>query len=167
MELLNRWVVTGQVDRAYHYLSPWCFSCVNIYRDEDKPKAQSPEEAERFLREGMKQISDLVGPVKTSGDALEAPQPHHEDIRLVKHSASKAFVIASIPDYMAEAADCSKLLPGEKLNWIDPGSARKYGNYYTVAFRLTKGGAGAAVLWLVWGKEGGAWKISSYSVITP
>jgi hypothetical protein len=154
------------LDRAYQYLSARCYSCVNLYRDDDQPKAQTPEEAGRFIQEGMKQIAETVGRVKSLTDALEAPQLHHADIKLVKHSAAKAFVIASIPDDMAEVLDCSRLAPGGVPNFVDPGGARKYGNYYAIAFRLKRSGPGADVALLIWGKEGGTWKIVSYMVMT-
>jgi hypothetical protein len=166
-DFLKSWLVTGNLDRAYQSLSARCYGCINIYRDEDEAEAQTPEEAEKLVREAMKQIAETAGKVKSLKDALEAPQPHHDDIKLVKHTTPQAFVIVSIPDYMAEAADCTKLTQGGMPNFADPGSAKKYGNYYAVGFRLKKGGPGADILWLVWGKEGGAWKIISYAVIAP
>jgi hypothetical protein len=166
-DFLKSWFVTGQLDRAFQFLSARCYGCVNLYRGDDQPKAQTPAEAEKFVREGMGQIAEMTGRVTSLTDALEAPQPYHEDIKLVKHAAPKAFVIASIPDHMAEAADCAKLTPGGLPIFADPGGTKKYGNYYAVALRLKKGGPGADVLWLVWGKEGGVWKIFYYVIIAP
>jgi hypothetical protein len=166
-DFLKTWFVSRQLDRAHQYISARCNGCVNVFRDDSQPKAQTPEEAENFLREAMKQLAEQVGQVNSLTDALEAPQPHHEDLKLVKHPDDKAFVIASVPDYMAEAADCSKLGPGGVPNFVDPGDAKKYGNYYAVALRLKKGGPGADVLWLLWAKEGGTWKIISYLVMEP
>jgi hypothetical protein len=91
----------------------------------------------------------------------------HPDVRLVKHSDSKAYVIASVPDHMAAAAGCQERKPGEDLYFQEPGTGPVYGNYYAVGFRLVKTVGDPGVLWTVWTKESGQWKIVSYFLMTP
>ncbi len=166
-QFLETWLVHGQVDQAFQQVSNRCYDCYNVYRDEGKPKAQSAEEAARLLRQGMEAIAQKVGNPKTLADGLEAPEPQHEDLKLVKHPAGNAFMIVSLPDYMAEAADCSRLSAAEQLRFVPPAGEKKYGNYYATGFRFRIAGPEASVLWLVWGKEQGSWKVLSYAVMTP
>jgi len=166
-QFLETWLVRDQVDQALQQVSGRCYDCYNLYRDEEQPGAQSREEAARFLRQGMESIAQKVGRLKTLADGLEAPEPQHEDLRLVKHPGGKAFVIVSLPDYMAEAVDCSSLSASDQISFVPPPGEKKYGSYYATGFSFRIGGPDAGVLWLVWGKEQGTWKVLSYAVIAP
>jgi hypothetical protein len=66
-----------------------------------------------------------VGRLKTLADGLEAPQPEHEDLKLVKQSDDKAFVIVSLPNYMAETVDYSRLSAPDQVKFAPPGTASK------------------------------------------
>jgi len=165
-DFLEKWFVQGQLDQAFAYLSPKCYPCLNLYRSEDTPAPQNAEEAGGMIRQGMERLAQTAGRVRKLGEAIAAPVPSHPDIRIVQQSEALAYVIASIPDYMGEGANCSKRAPGEEPAF--QGSQDKvYGNYYAVGFRLTASPEDAGVLWTVWHKEGAEWKIVSYLVLTP
>jgi hypothetical protein len=99
-------------------------------------------------------------------ELIVAPMPVNPDVRLVKHGEEKAFVIASVPDYMAEAAMCAGKTRGQDIEF-KPGDQKIYGNYYALGFRLKDAGPEAAVLWTVWTKTESGWRIVTYAVITP
>ena len=165
-DFLKKWLVQGRMDQAFAYLSPKCYSCLNLYRSEDTPPPQNAEEAAYWIRQGMEKMAQTVGKVRKIEEAIAAPEPSNSDLRIVHHSREKAFVIVSVPDYMGEGADCSRRVPGEELAFRDPQN-KVYGNYYAIGFRLTVSPEQAGVLWTVWHKEGTEWKIVSYLVLTP
>jgi hypothetical protein len=140
---------------------------VNLYRDEETPEPKSPEEAGQLMRRGMERMASAVAQTGKLEDAIMAPELSDPDIKLVKHSPQKAYVIASIPDYMATIADCANRKPGEEPDFRVPGAAKNYRSYYGVGFKLAKTLGDPAVLWTAWNKESGAWKILSYVLITP
>ena len=119
------------------------------------------------LKKAMQSVLETTGTVKALEEAIVAPLPNHEDIKLVKHARSKAFALASIPEYMGDALDCAARTPGEPVSFKPPASAKNYGKYYVTGFRLAKTGEDSGVLWAVWAQEGSAWKLTAYTVLTP
>jgi hypothetical protein len=166
-DFLNKWFVQGRPSEAFQHLSTKAYPCVNLYRDDDTPAPGSPEAAGRLIEAGMAKAAANVGSVKKLDKAIAAPVVSHPDVRLVKHSDSKAYVIASVPDHMAAAAGCQERKPNEDLYFQEPGTGMVYGNYYAVGFRLVKTVGDPGVLWTVWTKESGQWKVVSYFLMTP
>ncbi len=68
---------------------------------------------------------------------------------------------------MAAATGCQERQAGQELYFPEPATGKVYGNYYATGFRLFKTVEDAAILWSVWAKESGQWKIVSYFLITP
>jgi hypothetical protein len=161
-EFLTQWLVKRNATKALDYLAPQCMACVKLYADEnDSAQAASPRE---HLRTALSSSAVTIGAKGSLQSAIAAAEPHHEHLKLVKHANDTAFVIVSIPEYMADAADCEKRKPGEDL---DAGKAEPagYGRYYATGFgrRVASGG----ILWIVWGKVDGRWKAVSYALIHP
>ena len=102
-----------------------------------------------MVQAGMQKLVTTTGPVKKLEQAIAAPNVSHPDVKLVKHSDPKAYVIASVPDHMAAAAGCTERKPGEELYFKEPGTGKVYGNYYAVGFRLAKTVGDPSVLWTV------------------
>jgi hypothetical protein len=71
-----------------------------------------------------------------------------------------------VPDSVASAVDCAQLKPGETPR-LDREGPRTYGQFYAISLRLRRGGDEAAVLWMVWARQGVDWKVASYLPITP
>ena len=165
-DFLDNWFVRGQSSEAFQYLSSRAYACVNLYRDESVPAPGSTAEAEQLVLAGMRGTAAFVGSAKKLEDAIVAPVVSHPDVQLVKHSNSKAFVLASVPDHMADAADCQGREAGKELHVEQPVGGSRYGNYFATGFRLSRPGNGAGVLWAVWTRETGQWKVVSYFLIT-
>ena len=161
------WFIRGHVEAAFQYLSPQCYSCANLYGGAKSPGPKTPAEESQIIQAGLAKVTEIAGPAKKLTDAIVAPEPSHPDLKLVGQPDSKAFVIASIPDYMAAAASCANRKPGEDLDFTPPSHGPKYGNYYATGFKLAKQVEDSGVLWTVWSKEGGQWKIVSYALLTP
>jgi len=139
---------------------PWPRSPENL------PQANSTEEAGKLILERMRILAGWAGAGKRLDEVLVAAEPNHPDLKIVKHGQEQAFSIVSVPDYMAAAADCAKLKPGETLRVDRPG-LNTHGRLYAASTRLKKAGPDAAVLWTLWSRPAGGWKVVSYLVVAP
>ena len=166
-DFLNKWFVLGQPAEAFQYLSSRADACANLYRDDDTLAPSGPNEAGKLIQAGMQKLLAIVGSVQKLDKAIEAPTVSHPDVRLVKHSNSSAFVLASVPDHMAAVTECQERKPGEELYVPEPATGKVYGNFYAVGFRLRKTLGDSSVLWMVWARENSQWKVISYFIMTP
>jgi len=164
---LREWLVEKEIDRAIGYLSPSCFACVDLYRSDDVPAPTTREQAAKQLRDGLERVVKRIGAVSELKDAIVAPEIDNPDLKLARHQNEKSFVIASIPDYIAEAARCSGRKRGEPLGFTGSPTDKRYGTFYAIGLRMAETGEDSAVLWIVWAKDNGSWKIASYGIITP
>jgi hypothetical protein len=165
-DFLKQWLVRKDAGKALEYMSDECLACLKVYLDEDTKPPSTPEEARDLLKKGMARAASAVGAVNSLEDSIIAAQPHHQDMKLVKHGEDEAFVIASLPEYMGVAANCERRKPDGNPNFTS-APATGYGKYYAIGFSLDTGKTYPAVLWIVWSKVNGAWKAVSYLVITP
>jgi hypothetical protein len=165
-DFLQAWFVRKDFAAAFRYLSQTSFTCYNVYRSENAPEASSPAEAGRLIQEQMKLLGDWAGTGSPLEEILIAAEPHHPDLKLVRHDDAATYSIVAVPDSVASAIDCAQLKPGETPRF-DREGPRTYGQFYAVSLRLRRGGEEAAVLWMVWAREGVDWKIVSYLPITP
>ena len=165
-DFLETWFVRKDPSAAFRYLSPASFACYNVYRTESAPLASSSAEAGRLIQEQMKLLADFAGSGSTLEDILIAAEPHHPDLRLVRHDAATTYSLVAVPDSMGTAADCARLKPGEPPRFDREGPPT-YGRFYAMSLRIKRAGEEAAVLWMVWAKQGQDWKVVSYLAVTP
>lgn len=166
-KFLETWLVKRDVDEALGYLSAQCTDCVRANMGADQPPPRSGEDARAQLKKSMQNLIETTGTVKRLDQAIVAPQPNHADVKLVKHKNSRAFALASIPDYMASAVDCKSRTVGEPVRFNAPAGQKSWGKYYAMTLRLAKAGEDSGVLFAVWAQEGAAWKIVAFTVLTP
>ncbi len=160
-DFLKLWLVKKDVDSALQYLTPECLDCARLYRSDDSSPSSTAGES---LKEAMTRIATAIGPVNRLDDAIVAAQPNHPDMKLVKHRDDKAFVIASIPEYMGEAAKCDRRdVDGDPI--FSPAPATGYGKYYASGFSVNEGKSSPAALWIVWTKVNGSWKALAYVLL--
>jgi hypothetical protein len=165
-DFLQAWFVRNDPSGAFRYLSPTSFTCYNVYRTESAPQAGSPAEAGRLIQEQMKILVDFAGSGSPLEDILIAAEPHHPDLKLVRHDAATTYSVVALPDSMGTAADCARLKPGETPRF-DRDDHPTYGRFYAVSLRIKRAGEDAAVLWMVWAKQGQDWRVVSYLAVTP
>ena len=164
-DFLKLWLIRNETDKAIRYFVPESLPCVDLYRPDDA--AVSTDEARReLLRQGMTRAAAAVGSVKRLEEAIAAPDVNHPDLKLVKHADSRAFVVASVPEHMAEATKCGRRSADANAE-IRPGAAAAYGKYFASGFQLNQGKASPAVLWLLWSRVDESWKVVSYRIVTP
>ena len=113
----------------------------------------------------MKRVSGAIGQKSEVGEAIRGITPAHPALKLVTHSQEQAYALVSVPDQLAKALECQSQVQGVKAGQQGGGQA-VYGNYYGVIFELKVPGNPAA-LKLLWGKEGGQWKIIAYLLEVP
>lgn len=165
-DFLKQWLVKKDFEKATSWMAPESLACVNLYRADDAPEAKTPQDSLSLLKDGMSKIASVVGQAKNLQNAINAPPLDHPDLKLVKHAESRSFAIASIPEYMAEAAACDRRKPDGEPNF-SRAPASGYGKHYASGFELNLGKVGPAVLWIVWGKKANSWKVLSYLVLVP
>ncbi|MGA7415916.1 MAG: hypothetical protein WBW33_35925 [Bryobacteraceae bacterium] len=166
-KFLETWMVKRDVDEALGYLSAQCTDCVRANLSADQPPPRSEEDARAQLKKAMQNVIETTGTVTRLDQAIVAPQPNHADVKLVKHKNSRAFALASIPDYMASALDCQGRTAGAPVSFNAPAGEKSWGKSYAMALRLAKAGEDSGVLFAVWEQEGAAWKIVAFKVLTP
>ena len=163
----DAWYVRKDGEAAFKHLSPRCYPCYNVFRPDEQPAAASSAEAGQLIGQRMKLLGEWAGAGSRIEDLLAAVEPHHHDLKIVKHDRQAAFAIVSLPDSMASHLDCAKLRRGESLPVETSAGPKNYGAHYATGFRLKRSGPDAAVLWALWGKEAAAWKVISYAVVAP
>jgi hypothetical protein len=162
---LEAWLVKKDIAAASRYMAAGAAACYNIYRPENAPIANSPSESAALVRDRMASLSEWAG-LGNLAVILAPAEPHHHDFKIVQHSDSDAFTIVSVPDHIAAAADCSRAKPGEAPDFESKGPLT-YGNHYAVSTRFRRAGEESAILWTLWSRQAGAWRLTSYLVQTP
>ena len=165
-DFLQAWFVRKDSAAAFRYLAPASLSCYNVYRPESAPRASSQAEAGQLIQEQLKLLGDWAATGAPLEEILVAAEPHHPDLKPVRHDDAATYSIVAVPDSVATALDCAQLKPGEPPNFDREGT-RTYGKFYAVSLRLRRAGEEAAVLWTVWARQGIEWKVVSYLPITP
>ena len=160
---LEAWLVKHNLEQASTYLSDKAVNACGV--EDAAPRAGS--EAQAQLRAAMQGVVDTVGNTKDLDKSIMPPSANHPDIKIVKHAGDKTFALVSIPEYMGAALDCAVQAQVQPADSKPETGAKNYGKYYALGFRLKKTGEDSGVLWAVWTQEDGAWKISSYTVLTP
>ena len=82
----------------------------------------------------------------------------------MNHSYSQSFALTSLPNSIAEAADCATRERNPKFAGV---TASDYGAAFGMNFRLQSQGGEAPVLRVLWLKENGNWHIAAYDVELP
>jgi hypothetical protein len=165
---LETWLVKQDVDEALGYMSTLCTDCVKLTLSANQPPPGTAEDARTQLKKAMQNVIETTGKMKRLNEVIVAPKPNHADLKLVKHTNSRAFALVSIPDYMARALDCKSRTLGEPVSFNPPAGEKNWGRYYAVGLRLAKTGVDSGVLWTVWAQEGGEdWKMIAYTVLEP
>ncbi len=165
-DFFTAWFVDRDFDRSLGHIAPRTFPCLNYFLPEGTPPMDSPEAFAAFIRASMARVSETTGAVARLEDALRASTPANRAVQLVRHDHMKAFTILCIPDHYGDAFDCSQPIE-QGLHREPPPGGLAYGNYFGTSFSLKVAGDQPAVTYLVWRREGGAWKIIWYYLELP
>ncbi len=161
---LESWLVRKQYDAAFAYLSPSSYSCYDLERDPALPPSTSAEDAGRKLRDALAASSAAIGTGRKLNQVIEAVEPVHSAVRVMDHADEKVFTLTSLPDAIADAAECATR--AGDITVPDPMPV-SYGNGFGTNVRFKTRAGEAPVLRLLWRKEDGRWRITSYGIELP
>jgi hypothetical protein len=161
---LENWLVRKNYDAAFAYLSPKSYECYNLERREGEPAARSPEEAGRKLRAALASAGKTVSASHKLESMLSAADPVHPATRVMDHPFARVFSLTSIPNALADAAECSARAAGSTIP--DP-MPLEYGDGFGMTVRFKTRAGDAPVLRLLWRKEDNTWRVTSYGVELP
>jgi hypothetical protein len=161
---LENWLVRKNYDAAFAYLSPKSYECYNLERQPEAPPATSPEEAGRKLRSAFESAGKTVGTSRKLEAMLSAAEPVHPATRVMDHAFARVFSLSSVPNALADAAECSARVAGSAIP--DP-MPLEYGKGFGMTVRFKTRSGDAPILRLLWRNENGAWRITSYGVEVP
>ena len=163
-EFLNSWLIRKDYDAAFAYLSPKSYACYDLEARAGQTPSSSPDDAGRKLRLSFEASGKMLG-TERSLEALLAPaEPVHPAVRVMNHPQSRIFTITGLPNAVADASECAARISGSRVPEPTP---LDYGNGFGMNVRFKTRSGDAPVLRLLWRKENGAWRITSYIVELP
>ncbi len=162
-EFLTDWLVRRN-DEALEFVSDQALACAKL-EDGTDPRTLTSAEARRNLQQVMKAVSDRVGTVNSLTQVIDAVVPWRKAFRVVKQPFEGDFAIVEAPDAFAEHFRCESRSKEKQLRVLSDENLR-YGTYYGAVFRLTLGPTRGSVLALLWTKQGGAWRVIAWEVLS-
>ena len=161
---LESWLIRKDYDAAFAYLSPKSYACYDLEARAGEAPSSSPEDAGRKIRAGLEASGKRLG-TSRSLEALLAPaEPVHPAVRVMNHPYSRIFSVTSPPNAVADASECAVRISGSRVPEPMP---LDYGNGFGMNMRFKTRSGDAPVLRLLWRRENGAWRVTSYAVELP
>ena len=161
---LETWLLRKDYDAAFRYLSPKSYACYDLGRGPGDPASTSLDDAGRRVRAGIEIAGKSVGKPRNLEAILSGVEPHHAAIRIMDHADSGTFSLVSLPTALGDAIECDARRRGA----VPPDPLPlEYGEVFAVSLGFRTNGEGAPVLRLLWRKEEGVWRITSYEVEVP
>ncbi len=160
---LEQWLIRKDYDAAFAYLAPSAYGCYGLERNDGQPGAV-PEDAGQKIRAALETSGKTVDASRGLEGILSAADPTYAAVRVMSHPYAKVFSLTSVPDALADAAECAARAGG--INIPDP-LPLVYGHGYGMTLRFKTKSGDAPVLRLLWRNEAGAWRITSYAVEMP
>jgi hypothetical protein len=165
-KFLEQWVVSQKYDQAIEYFDPQCYPCYNLFLKDGQEAIDSDAGLKAALRTALASVGTTIGKIGRLEDAIQAVDAEHPHVKLLNHRQDRAFVLGSVPSYMAEGAACARKLEGKEFP-EDLQADPQYGDYYATGFRLREMFGSPGALYLVWQKKADGWKIVTYAILTP
>jgi hypothetical protein len=160
----DAWLIRKDYDTAFRYLSTKSYACYDVTRAPGAPPSTSSEDAGRTIRAGLERGGQWVGATGRLETAIESVEPLHASIRVMDQPYSRAFSLTSFPTALAAVMECDARARGV----VPPDPIPlEYGEGFGMTFRFRTQGGEAPVLRLLWRKEAGNWRITSYDVEVP
>ena len=145
---------------AEGFFSNHCHDCTNTMIEDQEPN-RTPAEAARHIRTSLQQIAEAVPKSSDLEDILIGIEPWHPDVYVVDHPDRGAYLLASVPDSIAERLACKVRTPHAGIHAELPPHGK---DLYMSAFSLKSGLEDPPILFLLWAKESSRWKVVSYHV---
>jgi len=138
---------------------------MNLYLEDDE-KLENPQDQAKRLREALSTLGEKLGPVQRLSDKIRGSEFWDPAIRELIHEREDTYRIYSIPDWMAEDADCRARLES-RVAGPSSDTESDHGHYFGSGFMVHTLAGEPATLWLGWTKEKGQWRIFSFELEAP
>ncbi|HEX2457717.1 MAG TPA: hypothetical protein VHI99_28730 [Vicinamibacterales bacterium] len=163
-DFVEAWLIRKNYDAAFRYLSTKSYACYDLVRGPDAPASTSPDDAGRKIRASLERIGQWVGTSRNLGEIVEAAEPLHPAIRVMDQPYSRTFSLTSFPAALGDAVECE----ARARDAVPPDPLPlEYGEAFGMTLRFRTQGGDAPVLRLLWRKEDGTWRVTSYDVEVP
>jgi len=161
---VDTWLIRKDYDAAFRYLSRRSYACYDILRGPDAPASTSLDDAGLKVRASLQRIGQWVGTEQNLETIVEAAEPLHPSIRPMDHAYSQMFSLTSFPTALGDAVACDARARGA----IPPDPLPlTYDDAFGMTFRFRTQSGDTPVLRLLWRKEDGVWRVTSYDVDVP
>ncbi len=155
-DFLKAWLVDGDMLAAMSYVSDSSYACVA--QDGEDPLSVDRGIAPFVLLNSLKAAKEALGPRTSLDDLTVGVHLPIQALRVVNQPHHAQFVIYSVPDDIAARFDCES-----RVTLGDPKTVRrKYGKYFGATFYINAPNGKDHSVALLWGKDGGYWKIVSW-----
>ncbi len=171
LDFYKDWLVDGKPQTALSYLSVKANACIAQFNtNESAGDSLIRLRFYEHMRKARLQLvaNDPDGKISKLDEVLRGTVMLAPGARPIDQPNGGLFSIANIPDTVARALDCRKTL-NLVLAQDLPRASNKLGDYYSSSTILrAKNDPGAGqVLYLVWHREEGTWKIVSWHLENP
>jgi len=158
------WLLRKDYATAFSYISPKAYACYDLVRASDQPASTSLDDAGAKIRAGLERSGADVGKVAKLEDVISDAPPFHPAVRVMDHRYSQMFALSSVPNALADAADCAVRARGDAFSGQVP---LEYGKGFEATVRFRASGGDPPVLRLLWARENGNWRIIVYDLEIP
>ena len=159
---LNSWFIEKDYEKTLGYFADECLDCINLFLQEGEEPFEGKKNLTERLGLGLKRTAEALGSFKDLGGAISGVEIVNPEHPIVTHSQESDFTIVGSPNYVAGNYGCAYRLSGGDL--LPAPDNPVYGNYYILGFQTRTFTGQPAVLFTLWGRRGGDWKIVAFHV---
>lgn len=163
-DFVENWLVRKDTDAAFRAVAPSAYACYDLERGPAEPPSTSPEDAGAKLQASLARSGTALGTSARLDAVMSPADPVHPALRLMTHRDDRIYTLASVPDALADAAECAAQVRGDAI--ADP-LPLEYGNAVAMMMRFKTRSGDAPVLRLLWRRLDGTWRITAYGVEHP
>lgn len=158
------WFLKKAAGQALDALLPEAYGCLDA-NSEKKPPASIPRRKDQMAR-GMNQyVQSLTSAPAKLSDAIQAPPPGQDGLRVVKHANAKSLLIVQLSDQAAALMQCGERATSKAIQ-AKLGTERTFGDHYMSIFQLNTSGT-PGVFAMAWKRDAGRWRVYFWQVETP
>jgi hypothetical protein len=165
LDFYNDWLVEGKPQYSLSYMSVKANACIASF-------GANESAGESLIRlrfyEHLRKARLKLGQVDKLDDVLHAVVMLAPGAQPIEQSSGRLFSIAKLPDNAARALDCRKMAQMSLAEDL-PRLTNKLGDYYSAStvIRAANDAGPGQVVYLVWHREEGTWKIVSWYLENP
>ncbi len=155
--------VERDFDTFMTYFSEHCHDCANLYLDEGAEANQTPESARKQILDEARQIAESVPQSEHLEDMIVGIRPWNPELQVITHPHERAYMLAKVSGDLGERLLCQKHVEHPPIHSGLPAPK----DLYLLGFHVNVDMTTPPVLYTLWAKEDGQWKVVSYYVELP